>query len=216
MIWTDSALILSAKPLGEGKALVSVLSQEHGRHRGVVPGGMSSKRRHILQQGSRVRANWRARTTDQLGTVTCELQTGIGARIISDKLNLAAVAAACALIDAALPEREPSWCVYEATRELLEQLDLGAACVPAYLRWEVCLLALLGFGFNEATASTWTSTEANARTLGEGFSACLLRLEATVFAEEGRVPFARIRFADLCSGGVSFSRADRARYTLPG
>ena len=36
--WTDRAVMLSARPFGEGKAVAHALTEAHGRHAGLVQG----------------------------------------------------------------------------------------------------------------------------------------------------------------------------------
>ena len=43
--WSDTALILSARPHGESAAVVSVLSSQRGRQAGLVRGGQSRSMR---------------------------------------------------------------------------------------------------------------------------------------------------------------------------
>jgi DNA repair protein RecO (recombination protein O) len=69
--------------------------------------------------------------------------------LLDDPLRLAALAAACALAEAALPEREPHRPLYDASRALLAALGENAPAWPAvYVRWELGLLAELGFGLD--------------------------------------------------------------------
>jgi hypothetical protein len=133
---------------------------------------------------------------EQLGTLTCELQTGIAAHVVSDKLSLAAAASVCALLDAALPEGEPGLAVYERTRHFLQSLDADADCLSSYLNWEVSLLASLGFGFDPIPSAFEVVEGGGVQALAHAMSLCQQQLETTVF--EGRsLPFARRRLADL-------------------
>ncbi|QNT70684.1 recombination protein O N-terminal domain-containing protein [Defluviicoccus vanus] len=43
MFWTNNAIVLSARPFGEGKAIVSLFAAEHGCYRGVVPGATAGR-----------------------------------------------------------------------------------------------------------------------------------------------------------------------------
>jgi DNA repair protein RecO (recombination protein O) len=67
---------------------------------------------------------------------------------------LAALTAATALVEAALPERAPHPELYHLLAELLEALD-RPGWVEAYIHWELRLLADLGFGLDlDSCAST--------------------------------------------------------------
>ena len=43
--WRDRGLVLSVRPHGEGNALVTLLTEAHGRHAGLVRGGGSRRGR---------------------------------------------------------------------------------------------------------------------------------------------------------------------------
>jgi DNA repair protein RecO (recombination protein O) len=143
--WTDSGYILSVRPHGEGGAVLALLTEQYGRHAGYLYGAGS--KRGMLQPGVRVHIDWKARTADQLGHVTLEQEAGLPIGILDDPLRLAALLSACALCDAALPEREGHPGLYygfKALTEIMEQEIWGAA----YIYWEIALLKELGFGLD--------------------------------------------------------------------
>jgi DNA repair protein RecO (recombination protein O) len=156
--WRDQAIVLSARRHGENALVVHVMSENHGRHAGLVPGGASRRRRGLFQPGNGIACRWRARLEEHLGTLTAELLRAHAAPLLDQPARLAGLAAACALLDAALPEREPHPAVYRALVALLDALgdehsapDWGAA----YVGWELGLLAELGFGLDlSACAAT--------------------------------------------------------------
>lgn len=195
MLWTDNAIVLSARPFGEGRAIASLFTAEHGSHRGVVPGGNSRTRRHLLQPGTLLLATWRARVAEQLGVLTVELLRGLDTRVIHDRLRLAALVAACSLLDASLPEREPNPELYLHTLALLDGLTTVDRCVEAYAAWERRLVAALGFGLTPAAPPATQLRHT------------LQALEEHVFAS-GRagMPAARHRLASLIDGDRSRDR----------
>ncbi len=67
--------------------------------------------------------------------------------MLDDPARLAALSAAAAVSDSALPEREPHAACYEGFLALLEALS-GAHWAEVYVRWELALLAELGFGLD--------------------------------------------------------------------
>ena len=147
MDWNDEGFVLSAKPHGENALIVSLLTLEHGRHAGLVRGGASAKRRGIYQPGNVVRAQWRARLAEHLGTYSCELAQSVAATYLHDPLRLLALSAATTLVDLALPEREPVPYLYGTLEGLLTSLsDPGWQAM--YVRWELDLLGELGFGLD--------------------------------------------------------------------
>ena len=154
MDWSDRAIVLSARKHGESSAIVSVLTRAHGRHAGLVRGGAGRRARGTFEPGNEVTARWRARLDEHLGTFACELLVSHAARLLDAPLPLAALAAACAVADAALPEREPHGVVHDGLAALLAALhEPGFA--ESYVRWELALLAELGFGLDlSACAAT--------------------------------------------------------------
>lgn len=147
MEWTDEGIILSARKHGETSAIVTLLTRAHGRHAGLVRGGAGKGARGILQPGNRVEARWRARLAEHLGTLTCEMAHAFAAAVLDDADRLAALSAACAVAEAALPEREPFPAVYDGLLALMGAIE-GDVWPVAYVRWELGLLAQLGFGLD--------------------------------------------------------------------
>ncbi len=161
MEWNDDGIVLSARRHGESAAVANLLTRSHGRHAGLVRGGWGKRGRAMLQPGNAVHARWRARLPEHLGTFTLEPDRIFAAEVFNDPLRLAALASACALADAALPEREPHPAVHDALGLLLGALVADRAEWPeAYVRWEVRLLADLGFGL-DLTRCAATGTESN-------------------------------------------------------
>jgi len=139
MEWTDDAIVLSARRHGESSLVVQLLTAEHGRHAGLAHGGASRRQMPVYQPGNEVRATWRARLAENLGTLKAELVTGRAGQWIDDPLRLAGIGAACAVAEASLPERAPAPAVYRGLLALLEALereDWG----EAYVAWEIALL----------------------------------------------------------------------------
>ena len=146
MDWRDEALVLSLRPHGEAAALVEIFSQHHGRHIGLVRGGMSRRMAPHLQPGTQVQAQWRARLGDHLGSLNIE-PIRSRAYLMADRLDLAGLGAICVLLQLALPERAPDLPIWTATMALLEVL--GQPDWPqAYLQWEMDLLEGLGYGLD--------------------------------------------------------------------
>ena len=149
MEWTDEALVLAARPHGEGAAVVQLLTRARGRHAGLFHGG-GSRRRGVVEPGNRVVATWRARLAEHLGTCTLEATRYTGAELMDAPRRLAGLAAACAVAEVALPEREPHPAVFDATAVLFDALTApeGEIWPTVYVHWEIGLLAELGFGLD--------------------------------------------------------------------
>lgn len=145
--WQDQGVILSVRGHGEHGAVVSLLTEHHGRHAGYVRGAHSSKLRGIVEPGNLVSVHWSSRIADQLGNFTLEPNRAMTAPLMGDPLRLGALIAACSLCDACLPEREGHPGLFYGMVALLETLD-GPAWGPAYVMWEIALMRELGFGLD--------------------------------------------------------------------
>jgi len=145
--WQDEGIVLSRRAHGEDAAIVHLLTRAHGRHAGVVRGGQSRRVRGTYEPGNTVQATWRARLADHLGHYTCELLHSPLADLLGAPDRLAALAAAAAVAEGALPEREAHPGAYAGTQALIAALaeDHWA---EAYVHWELLLLGELGFGLD--------------------------------------------------------------------
>lgn len=144
LCWEDHGIVLTARPHGETAAVVTVLTAAHGRHAGLLAAARGRGRAALCQPGSRVVATWQARLAEHLGIWSLDLQRAWAARLFDQPGPLAMVAAACAVCETALPEREPCPAVYAGLQVLLELAE-SPFWAQAYVRWEVEVLAALGF-----------------------------------------------------------------------
>lgn len=148
MEWVAPAIVLDARPLGEGDALATVLTEAQGAHRGLARGGTSRARAGIWQRGNVLEARWVARLPEQLGTFTAELVHPGAALAMEDPLALAVLASCCAVAEGALPEREPHPAAFSGLLALIVSLARGAAVLSDTVRWEATVLAELGYGLD--------------------------------------------------------------------
>jgi DNA repair protein RecO (recombination protein O) len=148
MHWTDTAVILSARRHGENSAVIRLFSREHGVYGGVVRSIHSKANRGIIQSGNIVLATWQARLSEQLGAFRCELLEAHAALIMQDAGRLSGLSAACALLEAALPERHPYPRLYKLMHGFLDTLQGNDEWPDAYVRLELDLLADTGFGLD--------------------------------------------------------------------
>lgn len=145
--WSDQGIVLRARPHGEAGAIVTCLTETHGRYAGYIRGGQSSRLRGVIEPGNLLAVRWTARTEDSLGTWEVEPDRHLSSPLIADGLKLGALLSACALCDATLPEREAHPSLFHGLLALLETMEMddwGAA----YVLWEVALLRELGFGLD--------------------------------------------------------------------
>lgn len=211
MEWTDDGIVLAARRHGEASVIVQLLTRDHGRHAGLVRGGAGRRARGVYQPGNEVRATWRARLADHLGNYTCEPLVSHAADIMAHRGTLAALSSACALIEAALPERAPHPTLYKATHGLLRALDRGGGdggWAEAYVWWELGFLAEMGFGLDlSRCAATGVNDElvyvspksgrAVSASAGEPYRDKLLPLPAFLVRDEAPDPPALGRALEL-------------------
>jgi DNA repair protein RecO (recombination protein O) len=186
MEWTDEGVILGVRRHGETSAIIELMTPAHGRHLGLVRGGVSRRMKPYLQPGNSVRATWRARLDEHLGNYTIE-----GTTLRADRLMASAAASYCMQTLGALlrllPERDPHLPLYDALCLIVDHLDEPSIAAPLLVRFELQLLAELGFGLDLGEcASTGEADEliyvspksgrAVSRAAGEPWKAQLLPL----------------------------------------
>lgn len=141
--------MLAARRHGERDAVLSLFTFQHGRHLGLVKGGAGRRQRPLLQSGNRLACRWRARLSEHLGLFTLEPLRLYAGALLDDPPALAAVGAACGLLEVGLAEREPHPRLYAALLSLLDRLAAGAEDWPvSYVKFELLLLEELGFGLD--------------------------------------------------------------------
>jgi DNA repair protein RecO (recombination protein O) len=148
MEWSDEGIVLAVRTLGESSVVLSLLTLASGRYSGLVRGGAGRRTRGMLQPGNRIVARWRARLPDHLGTISCEPGRMLAPEVIADRARLVAISAACAVAETALPEREPVRAIYQSLTKLVAAIEADDGWPARYIRWEIELLAELGFGLD--------------------------------------------------------------------
>ncbi len=139
--------------------MVSLLTVAHGRHAGLVRGAFGRRGRGHYEVGNGVTARWRARLPEHLGHYACELTEARAATLLDDALRLAALASACALAQAALPERQPYPAVHAGLTAFLDALGRGERWQEALVQWELLLLAELGYGLDLTACAATGATD---------------------------------------------------------
>jgi len=147
MEWTDDAIVLGTRKHGEANAILEVMTRDHGRHLGLVRGGAGSRLRPVLQPGNTVHVTWRARLDEHLGHYVVEPLRLHGAsqlaasHVVYGVIHLAAL---CRL----LPERDPHPDVHDRLQAMIEHLDEPLMAGTQMARFELNMLAELGFGLD--------------------------------------------------------------------
>ena len=186
MHWSDQGIIINIKRYGENRLIVSVLTQNHGRHLGLMR--QNSKTKSSSQPGCKVMVGWNARLEEHLGHWTCDVGYSPLADILDDAIKLSALNSACALIEISMPEREPHDDVYGAFDAFIYALTTSL-WPNAYVMLERTLLANAGIRLDFTTCAATGSTDdliyvsprsgcAVSRTAGDPYRDKLLTLPA--------------------------------------
>lgn len=154
--WSDEGFVLGLRQHGETGALLEVFTAQNGRAGGYVYGGASRRRRPDFEIANKLALTWQARVGDQLGRFAqVELIEANAARVLADPAALAAMSAAIALVRTAAPERQAFPALFEALNVLIHAADAPDLLPALYARFELGLLAALGYGLDlEACALT--------------------------------------------------------------
>lgn len=158
MEWDAPAIVLDARPYSEGDAVATVMTEQHGLHRGLARGGASRGQGAVWQPGNLAQVRWVARLAEQLGSFSAELIHPAAALAMADPLVLAMLSSACAVAAGVLPEHEPHPRVFDGLLQLIATLPQGATVLDVLIRWEAVLLAELGYGLDLAACAVTGET----------------------------------------------------------
>jgi DNA repair protein RecO (recombination protein O) len=171
------AIICAVRAHGEHGAIVRALTPDEGIQPGYVRGGKSRRLRPVLVPGNLVAADYRSRTEEQLAHLTVELVHS-RAFLLSEPLASAGIEWATALTAAALPEGQPYPRLFEGLDGLLTAIEAAPSArgwAAALVRYELLLLAELGFGLDEEEYAAFPSaTREGLRLTGDRLARDLL------------------------------------------
>jgi DNA repair protein RecO (recombination protein O) len=142
------AIVCAVRLHGEHGVIARLMTAQAGLLAGYVRGGRSRRVRPVLIPGNIVAAEFRARTEEQLASLTVELAHS-RAPLMREPLAAAAIDWATVLTAAALPEGQPYPALYDALDAVLSAVELGVVprvWASALIRYETLLLAQLGYG----------------------------------------------------------------------
>lgn len=147
--WSDRAISLGLRRFGETGAILEVFAREQGRRRGLIYGGASRTKRAPMQAGNTLAVTWKARVEDSLGFFSlAETEFERASVHMANGEALAALSAITEILAAALPEAEAKPALYDAAETLLDQLGNEDVWPALFVRWELGLLTMLGYGID--------------------------------------------------------------------
>ncbi len=156
MEWTDEGIVTGVRRHGEGSAIVELMTYARGRHMGLVRGGMSRRLAPLLQPGNTLSITWRARLDEQLGTLVVEPLKLRAEALMRDPHGAYGVSHITSLIHL-LAERDPHPGLFGILDAVLDAFEDAASAAILMARFEVAMLAELGFGLDlDACVATGT------------------------------------------------------------
>ena len=144
------AIVCALRNHGEHGAVARLMTPEHGLQAAYVRGARGRRMRPVLIAGNVVQTQLSARTESQLPQATLELVRSRGP-LLSEPLPAAAIEWATVLTATVLPEGQPYPRLYQALEGLLDAIEAAPSAAgwgAALVRYELLLLAELGFGLD--------------------------------------------------------------------
>lgn len=153
--WQDEGIVISTKLLGERQVITTLLTKEHGLHKGVFRPSKATK--PLTEPGTVVQGIWKARLSEHLGSWTLEPLFSPLAFVLHNALALKLLNSACALLNMCLPEREAAPKVHTAFLHFIHQLEESAQApssfLEAYCYFELFLLKHTGISLDFKTCA---------------------------------------------------------------
>jgi len=146
----SKAIVCALRSHGEHGAVVRLMTPEQGLIAAYVRGARGRRMRPVLMAGNVVQAHLSARTDTQLPQATVELIHSRGP-LLSEPLPAAAIEWVTVLTATVLPEGQPYPQLYDALEGLLDAIEAAPSAAgwgAALVRYELLLLAELGFGLD--------------------------------------------------------------------
>jgi DNA repair protein RecO (recombination protein O) len=146
------AIVCALRAHGEHGGVVRLMTPDHGLQAAYVRGARGRRMRPVLMAGNLVEAQLSARTDTQLPQAAVELVHSRGP-LLSEPLPAAAIEWATVLTATALPESQPYPPLYTALEALLDAIEASPSASgwgAALVRFELLLLAEMGFGLDLA------------------------------------------------------------------
>ncbi|MDB2414598.1 DNA repair protein RecO [Rickettsiales bacterium] len=159
MQWNDNAFVLTNRIHGENSSIVSIFTRNHGVFNGLVRGAKNKKNRALYQPGNFLQAQWKARLSEQLGSITAEPIKSFSTHIMQDPLKLVALQSASILTYLMVPERDPHAHLYDMFENLIEEMVLDGKWQSIYIFYEMELLSQAGFGLDLSCCAATGSLE---------------------------------------------------------
>jgi DNA repair protein RecO (recombination protein O) len=156
--WSDEGIVLGFRRQGESSVILELMTRDHGRHLGLVQGGRLRRMQPVLQAGNSVHAVWRARLDEQLGNYAIEGGALRAARYLGSPMALYGIATLAAHLRL-LPDRDPHPALFDTASILADHLEDPQVAPALFVKFELMLLADLGFGLDLSKCASTGRTE---------------------------------------------------------
>ncbi|MFT4096502.1 MAG: DNA repair protein RecO [Rhodoblastus sp.] len=154
MDWSDRAIVIGLRKHGETSVILEAMTESHGRHLGIVRAGRSRTMQPTLQPGNSINLVWRARLEEHMGVFVVEADRLRAGRLMASPMALQGLHWLAALLRL-LPERDPHAGLFAMAEAIAEHFDDAALAPELVVRFELAVLAELGFGLDlESCAAT--------------------------------------------------------------
>ena len=144
------AIVCALRSHGEHGAILRLMTPDQGVQAAYLRGARGARMRPVVIAGNIVQAQLSARTDAQLPQAAIELVHSRGP-LLSEPLAASAIEWVTVLTATALPEGQPYPRLYSALEGLLEAIEAAPSAkgwAAALVRYELLLLAELGFGLD--------------------------------------------------------------------
>ena len=146
MLWRDQAVIVRQRPFAERQWIVTLLTHQHGLHKGLVKEGSASG----WMIGSQTEAIWESPCANGLGHFRLDPAYGPAPLSLHMPSVLHALELLCLLCAFLLPERVAMPSIYACFLKTMALLPTSRG-LQAYNLFEERLLEELGYGHSEST-----------------------------------------------------------------
>jgi DNA repair protein RecO (recombination protein O) len=144
MTWGDEGYILGVNIYGENSSIISILSKDHGHHKGIIYGGTSAKLKKLIHIGNKIKVTWKSKSEDAIGYYNFELMDAVAPKYFDNDKKLTAILSATSICLKILPERNVYLPVYNSFEDLFNSLS-SDDFFKKYVLWERFLLSELGY-----------------------------------------------------------------------
>ena len=158
MDWSDRGIVIGLRKHGETSVILEAMTENHGRHLGVVRSGRSRTMQPTLQPGNSVNLVWRARLEEHMGAFNVEADRLRAGRLMASPMALQGLHWLGALLRL-LPERDPHAGLFAMAEAIADNFDEAALAPELVVRFELAILAELGFGLDLATCAATGARE---------------------------------------------------------